>query len=212
MIKAKECLRPTIPNRPIYYYLLLDSANGQPHPYKGTSASSISLSPDSIIDLFQKQVYQDNSTILTGMVSSQLIVYKNKASFDNKENPLRPSQRLLELGTDDEQNDLIVLVPPDGKSILWRILLDLLDYYSGFPVYLHSIFLTQPLGKRYHISSQWSFHLQICRQNRIHPDLQIIQFTAPTTLIILVLGPYSILMFASSFNQLILTNCSRLLL
>ena len=64
---------------PRVWFLLLDSATGQ--PYKGTSADKVSVSSSADVADFRDAVKTKNSSILTGITSSQLLVYKNKAAF-----------------------------------------------------------------------------------------------------------------------------------
>ncbi len=105
------------PPSPLVWFLLLDSATGL--PYKRTTASSIERSSlvAPVIDQFRKAVLQDNYSILTGITSSQLLVYKNRTAFDKrnaavdegKEEPLDPTESLGLLGS--KQDMLVVVVP-----------------------------------------------------------------------------------------------------
>ena len=98
------------------WFLLYDSMTGL--PYMGTTAASVSLPPGSVVDQFRDAVKVKDSDILTGVVSSQLLVYKNKLSFDKrnavieeeKEEPLASSHPLNGLG-ETEKDALAVLVP-----------------------------------------------------------------------------------------------------
>ena len=108
---------------PLVWFLLLDSATGQ--LYKGTSASSVLCSSLAVpvVDQFRDAAHLKNSAILTGITSSQLLVYKNKAAFDKrnaavdegKEEPLKSSRLVDGLGETEEQA-LIVVVPPPTIS------------------------------------------------------------------------------------------------
>ena len=104
------------------WYLLVDS-NGQ--PYKKTSADLVELpSTTCVIAQFRDAVKLKNSPILGGFTSSQLIVYKNKESFEKRntrveqerEVPLKSSGLLDGLGVTEEEA-LIVVVPPLDKYI-----------------------------------------------------------------------------------------------
>jgi len=105
---------------PLVYYVLLDSVTGE--PYKGASPTSILRSSVvvPVIDQFRKAVLQENSSILTGITPSQLVVYKNKHSFENRngaagdenEKPLKASYRLDGLGETDEDDKILVVVVP----------------------------------------------------------------------------------------------------
>jgi hypothetical protein len=72
------------PPSPLVWFQLYDSSTGL--PYMGTSASSILRSSlvVPVIDQFRKAVHLENSSILTGITSSQLLVYKNKEAFDKR--------------------------------------------------------------------------------------------------------------------------------
>jgi hypothetical protein len=110
------------PPSPLVWFLLLDSATGE--PYKGTSASSILRSSLVVpaIDQFRKAVHLENSAILTGITSSQLTVYKNKVAFEKrnaaveegKEEPLRSSRLLDGLGKTEEEKDMLIVVVPSS--------------------------------------------------------------------------------------------------
>jgi hypothetical protein len=88
--------------------VLLNSADGQ--PYKGTTASSVSLLPTNVIDQFRDAVKSKYSNTLSSIDAAQLQVYKNKSSFDAKEVPLKSSHPLDCLG-ETEEDALIVVVP-----------------------------------------------------------------------------------------------------
>ena len=99
----------------LVWYLLFDSADGQ--PCKGTSADKVSVGPDADVADFRKKVYKENSSILTGITSSQLVVYKNKDAFDKrnaadntKKVPLKSSSSVNAVG-ESEEDALIVVVP-----------------------------------------------------------------------------------------------------
>ena len=104
------------------WYMLLDSANGQ--PYKGASASTVALPSDHVIDQFRDAVYAKNAPIFTEYVSSQLIVYKNRASFDHrnaeteKEEPLEEDFIIADLGS-SKKDALIVVVPVSLSMSKW---------------------------------------------------------------------------------------------
>ena len=70
------------PPSPLVWFQLLDSAAGE--PYKRTSADKVSVSSSADVADFRKAVCLKHSNKLTGIASSQLIVYKNKAAFDNR--------------------------------------------------------------------------------------------------------------------------------
>jgi len=106
---------------PLVWFLLLDSVTGK--PYMGTSADYVYLSPDTVIAQFRdavkvKDKEDGDSAILTSFKSSQLLVYKDKNAFDQrnatvdegKQEPLKPSCKINGLGT-TEEDALVVVVP-----------------------------------------------------------------------------------------------------
>ena len=119
------------PPSPLVWFQRLDSATGL--PYKKTSASIASVSFSADVDDFRKAVYLENSPILTGITSSQLTVYKNKAAFDKrnaaddgKEKPLDPTESLGLLGSKEDM--LVIVVPSSIHSESSS-----LDVVSGLP-------------------------------------------------------------------------------
>jgi hypothetical protein len=98
----------------LIWFVLVDSSNGM--SYKGTTASSVSLSRDSVVDQFRdavKEKYADSH--LKGVAPSDLLVYKNKAAFEQKnadkgkEEPLEEDSLLTGLGT-SKKDSLVVVV------------------------------------------------------------------------------------------------------
>ncbi len=92
------------PPSPLVWFQLYDSATGE--PYKGTYSDYVSLPPDSVIAQFRDAAHLKNSSILTGITSSQFTIYKNKAAFDKrnaavddgKEEPLEEDSLVYGLG------------------------------------------------------------------------------------------------------------------
>ena len=70
----------------LVWFLLLDSATGQ--PYKGTSADAVSLSPGSVVVQFRDAVKAKHSNKLSSFDAADLLVYKNKAAFDKRNAPV----------------------------------------------------------------------------------------------------------------------------
>ena len=66
--------------------MVLDAATG--NPYKGTTADKVSVSSSADVADFRDAAHLKNSSILTGIASSQLLVYKNKDAFDKRNAPL----------------------------------------------------------------------------------------------------------------------------
>ena len=67
---------------PLVWFLLLDSATGL--PYKGTSATKVSLPPTAVIAQFRDAVKAKHSNKLSSFDAADLLVYKNKAAFDKR--------------------------------------------------------------------------------------------------------------------------------
>ena len=72
---------PPSPPPPLVWFLLLDSATGE--PYKATSAAKVSVSTSADVDDFRDavQLKYDKPNYLKDIPSSALLVYKNKAAF-----------------------------------------------------------------------------------------------------------------------------------
>ena len=105
-----------------FWFLLLDSATGQ--PYKGTTADFALLPPGAVVAEFRDAILSKNSAILTGIAPSQLLVYKNKAAFDNRSatknegnvpDPLDPTQSVDGLGS---MHDMLIVVVPSSTLLL----------------------------------------------------------------------------------------------
>ena len=99
----------------LVWFVLLDCATGE--SYKGTSTSSVLIPPDFFVAQFRKQIYQDNASILKGITSSQLIIYKNKDAFDKRNVPNDPIGKSLEEdsflhGLGETEEDAIIAVVP----------------------------------------------------------------------------------------------------
>lgn len=99
-----------------FWFLLLDSATNL--PYKGTSATKVTLSPSADLDDFREAVQQkyDKRNYLKDVPSSALIVYKDKLAYDDESvNPLKSSHALQGLGKSEEEA-LIVVVSSSRNS------------------------------------------------------------------------------------------------
>ena len=103
----------------LVWFLLLDSATGE--PYKETSADKVSVSSSADVADFREAVHLKNSSILTGIDSSQLVVFKNKTAFDKrnaaideeKEKPMDPTESLGLLGS---KEDVLLVAVASPKS------------------------------------------------------------------------------------------------
>ena len=67
---------------PLVWFHLYDAATGL--PYKGTSCDKVSVSSFADVVDFRDAVHAKNSSILTGITSSQLLVFRNKEAFDKR--------------------------------------------------------------------------------------------------------------------------------
>ena len=112
------------PSSPLVWFLLVDSSTGG--PYKDTSVSSVLRSSlvVPVVDQFRKAVKAEFAdSHLKGIAPSDLMVFKNKASFDNRsgagnsgeQEALDPPESLGLLGS---QHDVlvVVVVPPPTSS------------------------------------------------------------------------------------------------
>jgi len=133
----------------LVWYCLFDSSTGQ--PFLGTTADKVSVSISADVADFRDAVHTKNLSILTGIVASQLLVYKNKADFDKrdsvdqeKEGPLDPTEPISFLGIKDDmiivsvtpyrgsspESRLIGKEPNPTRKQRWRELNDILERNS----------------------------------------------------------------------------------
>ena len=103
---------------PLVWFLILDSTG---EPYKGTTASKVSVSSSADVDDFRKAVKAENSNKLSTFDAADLLVYKNKAAFDKrnaqegKQEPLEEDSFINGLGT-SKKEALVVFVPLSTDS------------------------------------------------------------------------------------------------
>jgi hypothetical protein len=93
------------------WFQLVDS---QGRAYRQSRPSKVHLSPSSKVTEFRKAVKNFQSRTLGEFKASQLIVYKNKASFKAKK-PLKPLAPLNDLESSKE-NAIYIFVPPSSRS------------------------------------------------------------------------------------------------
>jgi len=103
----------------LVWFVLLDSATGE--PFEDTSASSILVSSLTVpvVDQFRKAVKAEYSNKLSSVDAGALLVYKNKAEFDKRNiqlaaergKPLDPTEFLGTLGN---KEDMLVVVAPSS--------------------------------------------------------------------------------------------------
>ena len=85
------------------------------NPYKGSGSSCVKFSDQDFIALFAEEIHSRNAPILTGIVSSQLRVYKTLNDLKQNQ-PLKSSALMEGLGL-DEESALIVVVPSPDPSL-----------------------------------------------------------------------------------------------
>jgi hypothetical protein len=130
-----------LPPSHLVWYLIFDSITGK--PYKGTSADKVSVpSPSADVADFRDSVHLKSSSILIGIISSQLLVYKTKAAFDKrnahaddeKEYPLEEDSLISGLGA-SKQEALVVVVPSSSGSSFRgdKMEVDLIPASSALP-------------------------------------------------------------------------------
>jgi len=111
------------PPSPLIWFLLVDSITGQ--PYKGTTADKVSIASTADVADFRDAVKKKDKDagVLNPFISSQLLVYKNKAAFDKRnaaadegrEEPLEEDSLVYGLGETEEE--ALVVVVPSSESI-----------------------------------------------------------------------------------------------
>jgi hypothetical protein len=94
----------------LIWFQLIDLTTGE--PYKETRAGKVSVSSSADVVDFQDAVKAKNSNKLSSVDTSDLLVYKNKAAFVGKEEPLKSSRLLHGLGETDEEEDMVIVVVP----------------------------------------------------------------------------------------------------
>jgi len=94
-------------NNRLVWFLLVD---GEGQPFRGTTASSVFIPSDYVIDQFRRAVKEEyKDSHLKGIAPSDLVVYANKEAFERKGAPLGSRDKIgEELGRNDE---LYVVVP-----------------------------------------------------------------------------------------------------
>ncbi len=94
---------------------LLVGSDGQ--PYKETFVDAVSLLSGSVVVQFRDAVKAKHSNKLASVDAADLKVFKDKAEFDDKKEPLKALAPMDHLGK-TEEDALIVLVPPSFHQIL----------------------------------------------------------------------------------------------
>jgi len=144
VIYSTPVLKTSTPSMssPLVYYVLLDSATGE--PYKGASEDAVSLSSGSSVVQFRDAVFLKNPKKLCSVDASDLIVYKSKRSFENRnaaavdenEKPLKASFPLDGLGeTDEDDKILVVVVPPPTQNDLQADSKAVADFWTALRTY-----------------------------------------------------------------------------
>jgi energy-coupling factor transporter ATP-binding protein EcfA2 len=94
------------------WFLLVDSVSGE--SYKRTNADKVSLDASADVADFRDAVKAKHSNKLSTFDAADLLVYKNKAAFDEKQEPIDPTESLGLLGS--KQDMLVVVVPSSTSS------------------------------------------------------------------------------------------------
>ncbi|GLD99763.1 hypothetical protein PINS_up008491 [Pythium insidiosum] len=96
----------------LVWFLLV---NQEGAAYKGTTASSVSIPSNYVIDQFRDAVHAKNAGILQGIVPAQLLVYADKTAFDaytaDASTSLQPED---DIGVDGAKDAKMYVVVPDG--------------------------------------------------------------------------------------------------
>jgi tRNA A-37 threonylcarbamoyl transferase component Bud32 len=102
----------------LIWFRLFDSKGNQ---WPKTTAAKVSVNYSADVDDFRKAIlkmYNDEgSTILTGISSSQLLVYRDKQALQDKEEPLEVDSSIVGLGVNKEKDALIVVAPSTISSV-----------------------------------------------------------------------------------------------
>ena len=112
----------------LIWFLLLDSATGE--PYKRTTADKVSVSSSADVADFRDAVKVKHSNKLSSVDASQLLVYKNKASFDKrnsqngKEEPLEVDSLVDGLGETEEEALIVAVQVSDASNLSYTSMPD----------------------------------------------------------------------------------------
>ena len=130
----------------LIWYFLFDFTTGL--PFKGTSADCISVPTNHVVAQLKKDVKKNNSSILTSVDASDLIVYANESAFkkrnsaEGKEQPLKSSSSLSSLGESEDEAPIVVV--PTGIAMSQSGITDIsTELYHT---------LTQPFPQEPHIN------------------------------------------------------------
>jgi hypothetical protein len=104
------------------WFMLLESATGE--PYKRTNADKVSVAASADVADFRDAAHRKHTNKLSSFDAADLLVYRNRTAFDKrnaddgKEEPLKSSCNVVGLG-ETEEEALVVVVPfSSGDSLL----------------------------------------------------------------------------------------------
>ena len=104
---------------PIFFQLVQETGDSGTSLKVLVPAFFVDLSPTANCADFVEAVHNKNAVILSGVVAGQLSVYKNKESYENKEQSLHPGACLKGLGNKD---DALYVIAPQGISLFLCLL------------------------------------------------------------------------------------------
>jgi hypothetical protein len=91
-------------------HVWFDVVDSSGRSYREAGVGRVQLSSSADVDDFKVAVRLQYTALLSGITSSELMVYKSIVSFDNKEEPLDEDSILVGLGLNAAEDALIVLV------------------------------------------------------------------------------------------------------
>jgi hypothetical protein len=125
----------------LIWFQLFDSEDGQ--PYRNTTVSTVTPPPGSlfILDQFRDAVKAKYANTLCDIDSPDLVVYKNKAAFEAKDDPLGVGLSLTERTLGQFMNDaVVVLVPPPSVPPKSKQQILYLLSFCFIPVLINALF------------------------------------------------------------------------
>ncbi len=101
-----------------FWFEMAEAATGE--TLKGSRADAVSLPEDSLVVDFRSAAKAENSNLLKGVPPSNILVFKNRAAFDKRndgEEPLEEDALVNGLGR-SKKEALIVVVPNLSSGML----------------------------------------------------------------------------------------------
>jgi hypothetical protein len=145
--------------REIWYFLVDETG----HPYAESSADAVDLPSSSSILCFTdavKDKWDRQVDDLKGILSSELVVYANKAAFEKKDDPLRAEDEIESYGT--KKNKLFVVVPTVTGAISPKLLN---ISYNLLGLVLPNVLMNAPVSLS---DCNQNFKYNLCRFYRCH--------------------------------------------